>query len=66
MGIVIQKNNFRYLLQGGTSTTENVIVKFSHYYRVINNDGGFMDLGIHFQLGEKRRFVFLGYSWGIF
>ena len=66
MGIVIQKNNFRYLLQGGTSTTENVIVKFSHYYRVINNDGGFMDLGIHYQLGEKRRFVFLGYSWGIF
>jgi len=25
-----------------------------------------MDLGLHYQLGEKRRFIFFGYSWGIF
>lgn len=65
-GKTIQKNKFRYILQGGTSTTETYVFKFSHYYRVIAVDGGFMDLGLHYQLGEKRRFIFFGYSWGIF
>ncbi len=65
-GKTIQKNKFRYILQGGTSTTETYVFKFSHYYRVIAVDGGFMDLGVHYQLGEKRRFIFFGYSWGIF
>ncbi len=66
VGKVIQKNKFRYILQAGTSTTETYVFKFSHYYRVIAADGGFMDLGLHYQLGEKRRFIFFGYSWGIF
>ena len=65
-GKTIQKNKFRYILQGGTSTTETYVFKFSHYYRVIAVDSGFMDLGLHYQLGEKRRFIFFGYSWGIF
>ena len=65
-GKIIQKNKFRYILQAGTSTTETYVFKFSHYYRVINVDGAFMDVGLHYQLGEKRRFIFFGYSWGIF
>ena len=65
-GKIIQKNKFRYILQAGTSTTETYVFKFSHYYRVINVDGAFMDVGLHYQLGEKRRFIFFGYSWGVF
>ncbi|WP_391594408.1 hypothetical protein [Winogradskyella sp.] len=65
-GKAIQKNKFRYILQAGTSTTETYVFKFSHYYRMLNVDGAFMDLGLHYQLGEKRRFIFFGYSWGIF
>lgn len=66
IGKSIQKEKFRYILQAGGSTTETYVLKFSHYYRVINTDGAFMDLGLHYQLGEKRRFIFFGYSWGIF
>ena len=65
-GKIIQKNKFRYILQVGTSTTETYVFKFSHYYRAISVDGAFMDIGLHYQLGEKRRFIFFGYSWGIF
>jgi hypothetical protein len=66
IGATFQKNKFRYVLQTGRSTTELYLFKFSHYYRVIGIDNGFVDLGLHWQLGEKRRFVFFGYSWGIF
>lgn len=66
VGKTIQKNKFRYIFQTGTSTTEAYVLKFSHYYRILDVNGAFMDLGLHYQLGEKRQFIFFGYSWGIF
>ena len=66
MGATLQKKKFRYVLQTGRSTTELYLFKFSHYSRVIGIDNGFVDLGLHWQLGEKNSFVFFGYSWGIF
>jgi len=66
IGTTFQKEKFRYILQAGKSTTEIYTFKFSHYYRMLDVDGAFMDIGFHYQLGEKRHFIFFGYSWGIF
>jgi len=41
------------------------IFKISQYYRAIDMQGGYLDLGIHFQVEYKYEFIFFGYSYGL-
>ena len=64
IGYSSKYGKYRQILQTGYSSRD-FMIKTSHYYRVIDAGGGFLDLGIHLQFGEQRKFIFFGYSWGI-
>lgn len=65
VGYSTQKGKYRSNIQCGVATTEAYTFKTSLYYRILNVSNTFVDLGIHFQTGDQRRYVFFGYSWGI-
>lgn len=64
IGYSSKYGKYRQVLQTGYSSRD-LMIKTSHYYRVIDAGGGFLDLGCHLQFGEQRQFLFFGYSWGI-
>lgn len=64
IGYSSNHGKYRQVLQTGYSS-KDFMIKTSHYYRVIDVGGGFLDLGCHLQFGEQRKFIFFGYSWGI-
>ncbi len=65
LGTSIQFGKYRVIPQAGFSSTYGGSGKISQYYRVIDVDGAFLDLGLHTQFCERRNFVFFGYSFGV-
>lgn len=65
IGTSLEFGKYRIIPQGGTTSYANVAGKLSQYYRVLDNQGAFVDLGVHIQFCERRNFVFIGYSWGV-
>ncbi len=64
IGYMTSFNKFRHGFQIGTGTRGSVF-KSSQYYRVIDSNGAFLDLGVHLQIGNKYNFLFFGYSYGL-
>lgn len=64
IGFSSQIKRYRCILQYGYSYNDYMI-KLSQFYRVINQKSSHLDLGLHLQWGERRQFLFFGYTWGI-
>ena len=65
IGVAIQSGKYRIIPQAGFSSTYGGSGKISQYYRVLDVDGAFLDLGLHTQFCDRRNFVFFGYSFGV-
>lgn len=64
IGYMLPYKKYRQGLQIGTGSN-NSVVKVSQYYRAIDIEGGFLDVGVHFQFEGKYTFIFFGYSYGL-
>ena len=64
VGYVRQFKRYRGILQYGYADDDSMI-KMSNYYRAIDASPAHLDIGVHLQYGLKRKFLFIGYSWGI-
>lgn len=64
IGYIKTYNKFRQGIQVGTGTRGNII-KVSHYCRVIDQQGAFLDLGLHLQAEQNYSLIFFGYSYGL-
>ena len=65
VGTSVNFGKYRLIPQVGATSNVTVAGKLSQYYRVLDVDGGFIDLGLHAQFSERRSFIFIGYSWGV-
>lgn len=55
---------YRQVIQAGVSYGE-FMAKSSNYFRVIDATNAYLDIGVHVQYGERRQFLFIGYSCGL-
>lgn len=65
LGSLYRIGRYRIIPQLGFTTTYYLSGKISQYYRVLSNQGTFVDLGIHYQHRNKSHYIFFGYSWGL-
>jgi hypothetical protein len=64
VGWSTQHKGYRQVLQAGTSYGE-FMIKTSNYFRVIDATNAYLDVGVHLQYGERKQFLFIGYSYGL-
>ena len=64
VGYMTTHKRYRQGIQIGRGTGGNIL-KLSQYYRAIDVEGGFLDVGLHFQTEGRIHFMFFGYSWGL-
>lgn len=64
IGYMTPYKKYRQGIQAGIGS-RGTIFKVSQYYRAIDADGGFLDLGLHFQVEQNYKFIFFGYSYGL-
>lgn len=65
IGTSVEFGKYRIVPQAGATNTSSLAGKLSQYYRVLDSDGAFIDLGIHLQFCDRRQLIFFGYSWGV-
>lgn len=65
IGTSLKFNKYRIVLESGATSRSSLAAKISQYYRVLNTEGAFIDLGLHTQFCSNRSFFFFGYSWGV-
>ena len=65
IGSSVDFGKYRLIPQVGVTSRTSISGKLSQYYRVLDSDGAFVDLGIHLQICDRRQFIFFGYSWGL-
>ena len=62
VGLCFDWGRYRVIPQVGSDTHSNPAIKLSQYYRLLDVEGAFVDLGLHTQFSDSRNFVFIGYS----
>lgn len=65
LGGMYRRKRYRITPQVGLANTHSLSIKVSQYYRLLSNQGSFVDLGIHYQKRFGSGLFFFGYSWGL-
>ena len=65
VGTSLEFGKYRIVPQIGVTSYSFLSGKVSQYYRVLNNNGAYVDIGYHYQFRDQRDFIFFGYSWGL-
>jgi len=58
VGLCFDWGRYRVIPQVGSDTHSNASIKLSQYYRLLDVEGAFVDLGLHTQFSDSRNFVF--------
>lgn len=65
VGKSFQYKRYRQIIKAGISYG-GFMVKSSNYFRVIDATHAYLDLGAHIQYGERKQFIFIGYTYGLY